>query len=289
MRTGDAETGITKIFDPQQAQKNLDAQVKITQSFTKEAPKAVGTYADNQAKLLRSQISTATVPVERERLETEARKWDETGRYRVSLHTFTGALVGGLGGALGAVASASAAEYANEFQAGIEATLQAAGMSHEQARFAAQGVITVALAGVGAVLGGAPGAASASTVDFNNRQLHETDRQIAKRLAKIGPYSQEQIEEQMRLMGNAIFKEDPNQTAVLIGSDAIGNNLLQDPYMPKAVGPASISEIAGNPDAEIQAYIIANTKTGASYIPGVSPYIGSNSALFAPKSGIPPQ
>jgi len=44
-RTGDAETGIQKIFDADKVQKDINAQVLITQTFGREASKAVASYA----------------------------------------------------------------------------------------------------------------------------------------------------------------------------------------------------------------------------------------------------
>ena len=44
-RTGDAETGIQKIFDQEKVQKEIEAQVKITQTFGQLAPKAAADFA----------------------------------------------------------------------------------------------------------------------------------------------------------------------------------------------------------------------------------------------------
>jgi filamentous hemagglutinin len=48
VRTGDA-TGIERIFDQNKVQREIDAQVAITAEFGKQASKAAGSYADQQA------------------------------------------------------------------------------------------------------------------------------------------------------------------------------------------------------------------------------------------------
>ena len=45
VRTGDKETGIQKIFDQEKVQKDINAQVKITQEFGQQASRAIGNYA----------------------------------------------------------------------------------------------------------------------------------------------------------------------------------------------------------------------------------------------------
>ena len=58
-RTGDAETGIAKIFDAEKVQKEINAQVTITQSFGQQASKAVGDYVQTQKQTLREQYKNA--------------------------------------------------------------------------------------------------------------------------------------------------------------------------------------------------------------------------------------
>ena len=137
---------------------------------------------------------------------------------------------------------------------------------------------------MGAAVGGAQGAATAATVDFNNRQLHPTERQRAAELAanSKGKFTKEQIEEQMRLMGNVAFGVGPNTTEVLTTKQAIDANNVVDPGMPKVSDRVATVEILGKANPEIQQFIIANTKDGAGYIPGASPYQPSNWALNKP-------
>lgn len=271
VRSTDPETGIAKIFDAEKVQREINAQMQITQAFSKEAPKAVASFAAGQAAELRKQGK-----------EEEAKKWDENGSYRIALHTAAGALGGGLSGAAGAAASASTANLMNALQDNIQQSLQTAGLSEGAAKVLAQGVATLTAAGVGAAIGGAQGAATAATVDANNRALHPTDKQLASKLAAKGKYTKEQIEEQMRLMGNSLLGVGPNTVEILIGPDAVGNNITQDPGMPKAVSGTGVVEVLGQANFEIQQYIVANTKEGSGYIPGVSQYVMSNISLNGP-------
>ncbi|MEO8409098.1 MAG: hemagglutinin repeat-containing protein, partial [Propionivibrio sp.] len=60
IRTGDAETGIARIFDADKVQKDIEAQTQITQLFGQQASQAVGGYAQNQRKDLQEQLKNAT-------------------------------------------------------------------------------------------------------------------------------------------------------------------------------------------------------------------------------------
>jgi filamentous hemagglutinin len=88
VRTGDTETGIAPIFDAKSVEKNLAAQVSITQNFNALAPKFVGDFADQQAQKLRAQGDNA-----------EAAKWAEGGAYRIAMNVLVGALGGEMTGA----------------------------------------------------------------------------------------------------------------------------------------------------------------------------------------------
>ena len=66
MRTGDAETGIGKIFDADKVQKEINAQVQITQTFGQQASRAVGDYAQIQRNALHERAKSATAAEEKE-------------------------------------------------------------------------------------------------------------------------------------------------------------------------------------------------------------------------------
>ena len=132
-------------------------------------------------------------PVKTAAITTEIDKWAEGGGYRVALHSLTGALSGGISGALGAAASASAAPLLQQLQGGVANSLQTAGLSPEAATGIARGIAGLTAAGVGAAVGGTAGAASALTIDANNRQLHPAETQRIKELAKSTGLSEDKL------------------------------------------------------------------------------------------------
>ena len=139
VRTSDAETGIKPIFDANQVQKDINAQVTITTAFTRQAIPAAAKFADNKAIELRRQGN-----------EEEAQKWDEKGIYRAAIYGGIGLLSGGTSGATGAVASATIVPTLGEEIAGLNLP--------EPVR---QGLTQLVGLSVGAVAGGTAGAASA--------------------------------------------------------------------------------------------------------------------------------
>jgi len=96
-RTGDAETGIAKIFDADKVQKEIDAQVAITQIFNEHAPKAAATYSTKQIAELKRQAEVETDPARKAELLNEASKWGPNGSYNVAMNIIIGAAGGNLG------------------------------------------------------------------------------------------------------------------------------------------------------------------------------------------------
>ncbi len=262
-RTGDADTGIAPIFDRQRVQREIDAQIKITAEFGKSASKAVGDHAGKKYNELKDSDPE------------EAAKWAEGGAYRVTAHALVGGLAGGASGAAGAGLASLSADAINQLTEGMPDGVR---------QLVGAGVA----AGIGAIAGGSAGAATALNADVNNRQLHPTERQLAKELARKsgGKYTAEQIEEQMRLMGNRAHHAQPNTTEVLTDTNAIVDNLEKDPGMPKTSDGRTVVEIPGQANADIQRFIIGNTTDNADYIPGVSPYVSSKASSQSLQSGL---
>jgi len=92
-RTGDAETGIAKIFDADKVQKDIDAQVQITQEFGRAAGKLVSDDAQSQRKDLQERLKQAD---ETDRQAIQAQLEDVTMQERV-MNVLIGA-VSGFGG-----------------------------------------------------------------------------------------------------------------------------------------------------------------------------------------------
>ena len=270
IRSTDANTGLQRIFDAQKVQAEINAQVAITQAFSKEAPKAVGTFATNQAKELRSQGN-----------EVEAKKWDEGGRYRVLLHTLAGTFSGGASGAAGAAVSASAAPLMNQFQDSLTQSLKDAGLGDKLAKGIASGVAGLTAAGAGAAVGGAAGAATAFTVDVNNRQLHPAEQSLAKQLAaraKAGglSLSESDISAALRQAGIKGTNVSPDQTAVMTNPTSTDPNVPGarfDNLMPLLSNTGS-ALVENTVQASLQAIAFVLQATGGAS----SPYYWSTTA-----------
>jgi hypothetical protein len=190
-RTGDADSGIGRIFDQQAVKAEVQAQVAITQEFGKQAPKAVADFASSQIKDLDAQIKDAAANKDTTRvqeLDAEKAKWAEGGDYRVAMHATIGALSGGVQGALGAAAAAQAAPTIDTLQAqmqtGLQRGLEDAGLSKDNAHAVSSATTKLVAngmsAGLGMAAGGTGGAAMAMNVDANNRQLHPTEARLIK-------------------------------------------------------------------------------------------------------------
>lgn len=94
VRTGDAETGIAKIFDADKVQKEIEAQTKITQQFGQLASKAVDDYVQGQRNILREQLKTATSETDKTAVQG---RLDELIRQERVMNVLIGA-VSGMGG-----------------------------------------------------------------------------------------------------------------------------------------------------------------------------------------------
>ena len=186
VRTGDAPTGVAKIFDAARVEQDVGAQVFIMQTFTREAPRAIARYADTQVQDLLKQAGSETDLDKQALLRSEAAHWAEGGTYRVALHAATGAVAGGLEGALGAGTVAAAAPLLNDWQRSLTANLQAAGVTASVAQATASLITGTAAAGIGAVVSGGsvPGAVAGVNVDANNRQLHREESKFIDKKSK---------------------------------------------------------------------------------------------------------
>ncbi|ETF04614.1 hypothetical protein W822_00035 [Advenella kashmirensis W13003] len=112
VRAGDKQTGLQKIFDAEEVQKEIAAQVAITKEFGMRASKLIGDYADSrlmEAAALQRQALNTTDAVQRDRLLAQAASinetWGEGGAGRIIAHTVVGGLTGNVAGAAGAAVS----------------------------------------------------------------------------------------------------------------------------------------------------------------------------------------
>ncbi|WP_377152865.1 hemagglutinin repeat-containing protein [Roseateles sp. UC29_93] len=191
--TNDATAGkLAQGWNGQDLAQQAKLNAQIVAEFGAQASKEVGTFAGDKAADLRKQAKDAENAGDAkaaEALNTEAKKWDEGGAYRVAMHSVVGALTGDLGGALGAAGSAAAADQLDKLQSSMEKALTEAGFGPDKKgnndwASALSKLASGALAtGIGAAAGGGfDGASAGLNEDYNNRQLHETE---SKRLAVL--------------------------------------------------------------------------------------------------------
>ena len=90
-RTGDKETGLGQIFDADKVQKEINAQVQITQTFGREASRAVDDYTEKQVSTLRKRYAAETDPEKQKALQAEV------DRLRLETHVLN-VLIGGVTG-----------------------------------------------------------------------------------------------------------------------------------------------------------------------------------------------
>lgn len=154
-RTGDAPSGISKIFDASAVAADVNSQVTITSEFGKQASKAVGDYADSKLREAIAQGDIACIE-----------NWKEGGAARLSLHALVGGLTGGLSGTAGAVTSQSITPIVGNALNSIDIPIEIK-----------QALVLAAGTAVGSAVGGTLGAASSYNATSNNYLTHAEDMQ----------------------------------------------------------------------------------------------------------------
>ncbi|SEA11119.1 two-partner secretion domain-containing protein [Paraburkholderia sartisoli] len=157
--------------------------------------KDVGTYADYREKSAKDGAKAANLLGETDQAaqyQQDAADWSEGGADRVGMHIVAGAVIGGLGGggaidalggAAGAGLSATLAPKLNDLSQTI-ADADPTGNATVD-RMLGQGIANVVAGAAGAAVGGNAGAFTASNTDMYNRQLHQSEYDLAKKEAKL--------------------------------------------------------------------------------------------------------
>ena len=204
-RTGDAETGIAKIFDQTAVTKEINAQVAITQEFGQRASQAVGDYASQQyAEALKNN--------DKEGMD----RWKEGGASRVALHALVGGLGGGVGGAAGAATSQATIPMIGEEIAKLDlpvelksALVQAAGIA------------------IGVATGGTAGAVASQNATANNYLKH-TELQTKK--SELDACKDEKCRVETQEKWNRVSQKrnsDMSNSCIESGSEVCRSNLQQ--------------------------------------------------------------
>ncbi|MDN7176679.1 hemagglutinin repeat-containing protein [Caballeronia sp. SEWSISQ10-4 2] len=121
--------------------------------------------------------------------QTTADGWADNGAYRAALHGAGSALVVGLGGgnALGVAAGTAGSVLASQATGDLAKQLTGKlGITNPDVSAAVTNLVNnVEAGGIGAALGGSSGAVGASNADRYNRQLHQSEYDLAKKEAKL--------------------------------------------------------------------------------------------------------
>lgn len=165
----DTSGKITKNWDGQQLQNDVQAQAQITQMFGKEASKLVGDYALVQmtkaADLLAQSNDPSLSADQRSALQDQAQQikdqWGDQGTLRLLAHTVVGGLTGDLSGAAGSAAGTLTALLVAEAlkNAGVDGAL-------------ATSLTALASTLAGSAAGGTTGASTALNETANNYLRH---------------------------------------------------------------------------------------------------------------------
>ncbi|EIJ45920.1 filamentous hemagglutinin outer membrane protein [Herbaspirillum sp. GW103] len=172
----DTSGKITKTWNGQALQANVEAQAQITQAFGQQASKLIGDYAQeqqNKAVDLREQADAAIDPDVAKALNDQASaiesNWGPNGTMRVLAHSVVGGLTGGISGAAGVAAGTLTAPAVSD-------ALQKAGID---------GALAKALTGLsstlaGTAIGGTAGGAAAYNEVVNNYLKHEEAQRLSQ-------------------------------------------------------------------------------------------------------------
>jgi filamentous hemagglutinin len=90
-RTGDANSGIQKIFDVDKVQREINAQVIITQEFGQAAGKVVSDYSHTQRENLQKELKAASSESDRKAIQTQI---DDINQQERVMNVLIGAITG---------------------------------------------------------------------------------------------------------------------------------------------------------------------------------------------------
>ncbi|WP_311434959.1 hemagglutinin repeat-containing protein [Herbaspirillum huttiense] len=242
----DTSGKLTKQWDAQALQADVQAQAQITELFGKNAAKEIGSYATTKVNELNAKIEVAQSEDEKAALIAERDNWSEGGLYRTALHTAAGLLGGGVGGAIGAATSSVAMPQLAKMIDNTDLPVPVR-----------QALAQVAAAALGGIAGGTSGLAAGINVEANNRQLHQTERDWAKENAKKYRLYLEKEK------GESITDEEAYQRLLSAGYAIVD----------------AAAEKAGRSDESAKQFIAANKSPGlfiASYSERNNPFINGN-------------
>ncbi|MDR8727440.1 tRNA nuclease CdiA-2 [Burkholderia pseudomultivorans] len=260
---------VAKLPDMQNLLSNQADMMAAASAAGEAVSRRIGDYADKMKEQAQRDGDQAGVDA-----------WKEGGKNRALMQGAGAALVTGLaggnvvGGAAGAAIASIASGKLNELSGAIAGSDPTGNANMNQAlgNIVANALATVA----GGAVGGESGAFSGYNADRFNRQLHEDstakEQTLAKQLAEKskGRYTQEQIEDQMRIMGGSIGGDrESGAPATLVGTMPTDSGARWQYAGTTADGKQILTQIAVEPNSELQRYIVANSAWAQSDVPNI--------------------
>ncbi|WP_420481040.1 hemolysin [Burkholderia pseudomultivorans] len=260
---------VAKLPDMQNLLSNQADMMAASSAAGEAVSRRIGDYADKMKEQAQRDGDQAGVDA-----------WKEGGKNRALMQGAGAALVTGLaggnvvGGAAGAAIASIASGKLNELSGAIAGSDPTGNANMNQAlgNIVANALATVA----GGAVGGESGAFSGYNADRFNRQLHEDskakEQTLAKQLAEKskGRYTQEQIEDQMRIMGGSIGGDrEFGAPATLVGTMPTDSGARWQYAGTTADGKQILTQIAVEPNSELQRYIVANSAWAQSDVPNI--------------------
>jgi len=206
---------VSKTPDLQNLLNNQADMMSAAQAAGQAVAQRIGDYADGKKKEAEGRLAQAQEAYKNDpsdanqaainAAQADINGWKEGGLTRAGMQAAGAAAVAGLGGgnALGAGAGAGLSSLAagklNELSSAIAGSSPTGNKNVDEAL---GNILSNALAtAVGGAVGGNAGAFSGYNVDRYNRQLHQQDKDLAKKVvaASGGRYTLAQVEDQMRL------------------------------------------------------------------------------------------
>ena len=190
-----------------------------------------------------------------------------------ALHAVLGC-AGGAGSGSGCGSGALGASAGVVLNTALDQLSRTEGLSASEKEARANLVSTI-VAGVATVMDtNATGAVTAASVETRfNRQLHPEEKTLAKQLAEKsgGKYAQEQIEEQMRIMGvSDNGQKESGAPDTLVGQAPTDPGARWISGGTTADGKPILTQVTAQADPQLQSYILANANSAA---PGTVPSV----------------
>ncbi|WP_261528935.1 hemagglutinin repeat-containing protein [Burkholderia multivorans] len=260
---------VAKLPDMQNLLSNQADMMAAASAAGEAVSRRIGDYADKM-------MNDAAAKGDRAGVDA----WKEGGANRALMQGAGAALVTGLasgnavGGAAGAAIVSIASGKLNELSSAIAGSNPTGNANMNQAL---GNIVANALAtGAGAAVGGESGASSGYNVDRFNRQLHEDSKAKEKTLAKQlaekskGRYTQEQIEDQMRIMGGLVGGDrESGAPTTLVGAMPTDSGARWQYAGTTDDDKPILTQITVQPNPELQHYIIANSAWAQNDVPNI--------------------